>query len=182
MENKFYKCKCNSGSFNGNCPVCEPKEEKVCERNCPDYNGMNILHKEDCNCSCHDEPKEEWICKECGHHKLSKVYCDHYCHIKKVEPKEEPKDVWAELKEQLADIEHQRWADWQKYMHSKILPTEHYDSMQIETEFIERWERQIKTDYKDLSEKEKDSDRKQVDRYLPLLKTHCILRKVIKNV
>ena len=59
MENKFYKCKCNSGSFNGNCPVCEPKEEKVCERNCPDYNGMNILHKEDCNCSCHDEPKEE---------------------------------------------------------------------------------------------------------------------------
>ena len=27
--------------------------EKVCEKNCPDYNGMSILHLEQCGCSCH---------------------------------------------------------------------------------------------------------------------------------
>jgi len=28
-------------------------KEKICEKNCPDYKGMQILHKEQCNCSCH---------------------------------------------------------------------------------------------------------------------------------
>ena len=27
--------------------------ENVCENNCPDYNGMSILHLEQCECSCH---------------------------------------------------------------------------------------------------------------------------------
>jgi len=27
--------------------------EKVCEKNCPDFNGMSILHLEQCDCSCH---------------------------------------------------------------------------------------------------------------------------------
>jgi len=27
--------------------------EKVCEKNCPDFNGMSILHIEQCQCSCH---------------------------------------------------------------------------------------------------------------------------------
>lgn len=74
-----------------------------------------------------------------------------------------------EMKEKLADIEHQRWADWQKYMHSKILPSADDGIMQIGEEFIKRWERQIKTPYSELSEIEKESDREQVDRYLPLI-------------
>ena len=28
-------------------------KEKVCEKNCPDFNGMSILHLEQCDCSCH---------------------------------------------------------------------------------------------------------------------------------
>jgi len=28
-------------------------KEKVCEKNCPDFNGMSILHLEQCGCSCH---------------------------------------------------------------------------------------------------------------------------------
>lgn len=27
--------------------------EKTCERNCPDYEGMKILHMKWCDCSCH---------------------------------------------------------------------------------------------------------------------------------
>ena len=29
------------------------KPDKVCENNCPDFNGMSILHLEQCACSCH---------------------------------------------------------------------------------------------------------------------------------
>jgi len=27
--------------------------ENVCEKNCPDYKGMDELHKKQCTCSCH---------------------------------------------------------------------------------------------------------------------------------
>ena len=29
--------------------------DRVCEKNCPDYLGMEILHKEQCDCSCHNK-------------------------------------------------------------------------------------------------------------------------------
>ena len=70
------------------------------------------------------------------------------------------------LKEKLANIEHQRWADWQRWCH-KVL-RENCPSPELE-KVLERWDKQIVTKYKDLSEKEKDSDRKQVDRYWPLI-------------
>jgi len=71
-----------------------------------------------------------------------------------------------EFREKLADIEHQRWSDWQKWCH-KIL-RENCPSPELE-KVLERWDKQIATSYKDLSEAEKDSDREQVDRYLPLI-------------
>jgi len=77
-----------------------------------------------------------------------------------------------ELFEKLADIEHQRWSDWQKYMHSKILPSGKDGICEIGEAFIIGWERQIKTNYKDLSEKEKDRDREQVMRYWELLSSN----------
>ena len=33
-------------------------KEKVCEKNCSDYLGMEELHKEQCDCSCHKETSE----------------------------------------------------------------------------------------------------------------------------
>ena len=89
-----------------------------------------------------------------------------------------------ELIEKLADIEHQRWSEWQSYLHSKCLKhtINSYNSakrryeeietgaMVIPKVLFENWARQINTPYKDLSEKEKDSDREQVDRYFPIIK------------
>jgi uncharacterized protein with von Willebrand factor type A (vWA) domain len=72
------------------------------------------------------------------------------------------------LFEKLAEIEHQRWAHWQKYMHSKGIRNED-GSLTIPAFFVEQWERQIKTPYSELSEKEKDSDRDQVMKYWDLL-------------
>jgi len=72
-----------------------------------------------------------------------------------------------ELIEKLAEIEHTRWVDWQSWCH-KILrgncPSEQMEKV------LERWDKQIATSYENLSESEKDSDREQVDRYLPIIK------------
>jgi len=76
-----------------------------------------------------------------------------------------PKD---ELFEKLADIEHQRWADWQKYFHSMCTDIDG-GGKKIPLNVYLRAERQIKTNYKDLTEREKDSDRKQVMRYWELI-------------
>jgi hypothetical protein len=86
-----------------------------------------------------------------------------------------------DLVEQLAAIEHERWADWQKYLHSKcwktdrdILPVDGLPPIPrgihiIPPESLAHWERQIATPYADLSEQEKQSDREQVARYWPLI-------------
>jgi len=77
----------------------------------------------------------------------------------------------SELFVKLADIEHQRWADWQKYLHSKCYGGDKARDLVIPSDLVEHWERQIKTPYSELSEKEKDSDKEQVMRYWDLIKT-----------
>ena len=77
---------------------------------------------------------------------------------------EYPEDKLFEL---LAHIEHQRWADWQEWCH-KIL-RENCPSKELER-VLERWDKQIATNYKDLNDREKNEDRKQVMRYWYLIK------------
>jgi len=84
-----------------------------------------------------------------------------------------------ELFEKLADIEHQRWADWQKHIMKEsfkitgVFTHKNNNKMvqlEIPIEYWDNWERQINTPYSELSEKEKDSDREQVNRYWDLIK------------
>ena len=73
------------------------------------------------------------------------------------------------LVEKLADIEHIRWSDWQVYLHDQC--TFDLDgSLRIPRYLVKRWTQQIQTDYKDLTNREKDSDREQVMRYFDLIK------------
>ena len=74
------------------------------------------------------------------------------------------------LTDELAAVEHERWSHWQCYMHSKC-QRQPDGSMIIPAEFVSRWERQATTRFEDLSESEKDSDREQVNRYLPIIKS-----------
>lgn len=80
-----------------------------------------------------------------------------------------PQDTEAELIEKLAAIEHQRWADWQKWCH-KVLRENNPSSEQ--GDILERWDRQIEASYAELSEEEKQSDHDQVMRYWPLIVAH----------
>ena len=71
--------------------------------------------------------------------------------------------------DQLAAIEHERWSHWQRYMHSKG-KRKSDGSLVIPPNLVEQWERQMNTEYQQLSEKEKKSDIEQVEKYLPLIK------------
>jgi len=75
-----------------------------------------------------------------------------------------------DLFEKLAAIEHERWADWQKYLHSHGIPnTQGKGYLCLPMGLIKHWERQIATPYAELSEQEKNSDREQVMRYWSLI-------------
>jgi hypothetical protein len=73
-----------------------------------------------------------------------------------------------ELLETLAAIEHERWAHWQRYMHAQCRPGAD-GALIIPAELVNQWAEQLSTPYAELSEREKDSDREQVRRYLPAI-------------
>jgi hypothetical protein len=67
--------------------------------------------------------------------------------------------------EELASAQHDIWAHWMKYLFSKcITPVD--GSCIILPADVERWKRQCATSYDDLSEDEKESDRRIVRRFI----------------
>ena len=82
------------------------------------------------------------------------------------------------LVERLASIEHERWSDWQKYVHSKLYEIDdnrvsYNNKLKIlPTELYQRWERQIATPFCHLSREEQRSDLKEVTRYFPHFVAH----------
>jgi hypothetical protein len=72
------------------------------------------------------------------------------------------------LVEKLAKIEHERWSHWQRYVHSKG-SRQSDGSLLLPAELVRRWDKQIETEYDGLSDEEKDSDREQVRKYLPII-------------
>lgn len=85
-----------------------------------------------------------------------------------------------ELREKLAAIEHERWSDWQKYVHSKLTEDVRFENGQyfstgnriMNVKDFAHWESQIARPYEKLTDAEKASDMAQVDRYWPLIATH----------
>jgi hypothetical protein len=73
-----------------------------------------------------------------------------------------------DLVEKLAAVEHERWAHWQRYVHEQCQRADD-GSLIIPPQLARRWQAQIVTPYAELTETEKDSDREQVRRYLPLI-------------
>jgi len=72
-------------------------------------------------------------------------------------------EVDKKMFEQLAALEHDRWSRWMKYMFANLT-----------MENLVRWKRQMDTHYRNLSEAEKESDRKEVRRTLEILKTDVV--------
>lgn len=73
-----------------------------------------------------------------------------------------------ELIESLAAREHAGWAHWMKYLFSCCIRSPD-GSMTIPAEYVRRWQRQASSSYKELTEQEKQSDRDEVARILPII-------------
>lgn len=89
-------------------------------------------------------------------------------------------DELENLKDELAAIEHERWSHWQVYMHGKCMKNED-GSLTIPKQLVDKWTKQSETKFESLTEKEKDSDREQVEKYLPNLKRFFYKIINIKN-
>lgn len=77
-------------------------------------------------------------------------------------------EIDKELFEKLAEQAHISWSGWQQWVFEKSI--ENIDeTFTIPYESVKRWKRQINTEYKDLSESEKESDRIEVREYLKVL-------------
>lgn len=73
-----------------------------------------------------------------------------------------------DLLEELAAIEHERWSHWQRYLHDQCAPGPD-GSLIIPGSQARRWSTQMNTPYSRLSDDERESDREQVRRYLPII-------------
>lgn len=69
------------------------------------------------------------------------------------------------LREIFANLCHQQWSGWMDYLFGKGIFNED-GSWTMPAEFVERWRRQARTLYCDLSESEQDSDRVEADKFL----------------
>ena len=74
-------------------------------------------------------------------------------------------------REKLAELCHEQWSGWMKYLFSKCEYTT-MSSATIPPWAVKRWEKQMNTPYAELSWSEKESDREEADKFLTLLLTH----------
>lgn len=79
------------------------------------------------------------------------------------------------MREKLADLCHKQWSGWMEYLFSKCheevvpeYPSKKTGALVIPSWAVERWKRQMKTNYEKLSEEEKESDRKEADKFIKL--------------
>lgn len=75
----------------------------------------------------------------------------------------------ANVREQLADYAHVAWSGWMKYLFGKSICNSD-GTVTIPKWAADRWSRQCNTDYEDLPEGEKESDRHEADRILAITK------------
>ncbi len=73
------------------------------------------------------------------------------------------------IREELAAYAHAAWSGWMHYMFGK--GTHNDDGTWTLPDWaVERWKRQASTEYADLPESEKESDRKEADRMMNLVR------------
>jgi len=85
---------------------------------------------------------------------------------------DEPDFAEMALIEDLAELEHEQWAHWTQYMLDFLNGNIPED---LKQKRILQWRRQIDTSYKNLSEKEKESDREWARKVMKILKKYGLM-------
>lgn len=78
----------------------------------------------------------------------------------------------SDKRERLAEYAHEAWSGWIKYMFGKSVLTFEDGSIVIPANLRYRWQRQANTNYIDLPESEKESDRAEADKMLTIIGEH----------
>lgn len=89
-----------------------------------------------------------------------------------------------DLREQLAALAHEQWSGWMRYLFGCLEYAADADAEPrlITLSSYERWKRQTRTPYAELTEAEKESDRKEADRVLALCSSIYRKREEAKAV
>lgn len=74
---------------------------------------------------------------------------------------------------QLADIQHEIWAHWMRYLFKVSIHNED-GTVTIPVDQVERWKRQMNTKYSDLSSDEQKSDLEQAKKVVVVINTNSL--------
>lgn len=75
-----------------------------------------------------------------------------------------------ELREKLAELAHEQWSGWMRYLFDNgVFNSDGTWTMPAQA--VERWGRQMRTPYSELSEDERNSDRNEADKMLAVIET-----------
>lgn len=80
--------------------------------------------------------------------------------------------------EALAELCHEQWCDWMRYMFSRGKMHKN-GSWTMPDEYVKRWQRQAMTLYEDLNFTEQDSDRKEAHKFLKFF--HQLIERQSSN-
>lgn len=75
------------------------------------------------------------------------------------------------LVDDLANLAHEQWSGWMKYLFEKSIKNDD-GTVTIPKWAVERWERQVNTNYQDLSEQEQDSDKNEAYKFIEVIRFH----------
>lgn len=89
------------------------------------------------------------------------------------------------LREKVAALQHEQWSGWMEYLFSKCLQSAKGtgEDVVIPSEFAQLWVRQMQTPYMELPDNEKESDRIEADKYLPIITSEklALLERIEKH-
>jgi len=74
-----------------------------------------------------------------------------------------------DLREELAKLAHEQWSGWMKYLFDKS-KKESDGTVTIPKWAVDRWEKQMNTEYSELSELEKESDRNEANKFISVMR------------
>lgn len=84
------------------------------------------------------------------------------------------------LKEQFASQAHEQWSHWMKHLF-KVSEQNENGSVTIPKELVDRWKRQMDTNFFLLSDQEQKSDYDQAEKFLKLLKFGNYQARLVYN-
>jgi len=88
----------------------------------------------------------------------------------------------TEMRERLAALAHEQWSGWMRYLFNQCRPaSDGTEFVEIPAWAVKRWTRQMNTPYAELSDDEKESDRKEATRMIEVFAEFGSIMRMIQK-